>query len=244
MYIDTCEFEAEIERLVNRYYDPATDQLLSVDPLVKVTGQSYAFTGDDPLNDTDPLGLVFGPCSGGSCAPTIAHQPVLPSPPKQIYASSPYRGPSVTQSGPTEVIGAGAEVVTITSTLTITGRDANPNISVEANGTLDVSAGSSSAQISPDGAINGLIGVPGEDGIYFCTSGGGGICFQAPPATYDVGPNASVTATITAELGPGPPSSPLQLGEVAVLGVAAVGCGLFDVVAESGVCPIPGLATP
>jgi hypothetical protein len=40
----------------NRYYDPATDQFLSVDPALAQTGQPYAFTGDDPLNATDPLG--------------------------------------------------------------------------------------------------------------------------------------------------------------------------------------------
>jgi RHS repeat-associated protein len=44
--------------LIGRYYDPATDQFLSVDPDVAETGQPYAFTGDDPLNETDPLGLT------------------------------------------------------------------------------------------------------------------------------------------------------------------------------------------
>lgn len=44
-------------QIVNRYYDPATDQFLSVDPQVAQTGQPYAFVGDDPLNATDPLGL-------------------------------------------------------------------------------------------------------------------------------------------------------------------------------------------
>ena len=34
-----------------------TDQFLSVDPDLAETGQPYAFTGDDPLNATDPLGL-------------------------------------------------------------------------------------------------------------------------------------------------------------------------------------------
>jgi len=43
--------------VIDRYYDPSTDQFLSVDPLVAKTGQPYAFTGDDPLNETDPLGL-------------------------------------------------------------------------------------------------------------------------------------------------------------------------------------------
>ena len=36
------------------YYDPATGQFLSVDPLVDETGQPYAYTGDDPVNGVDP----------------------------------------------------------------------------------------------------------------------------------------------------------------------------------------------
>lgn len=48
--------------IVDRYYDPSTDQFLSVDPDVAETGQPYAFTKDDPLNSTDPLGL-YGLCN-------------------------------------------------------------------------------------------------------------------------------------------------------------------------------------
>lgn len=47
--------------LINRYYDPTTDQFLSIDPAVTSTNQPYAFTNDDPLNVEDPLGL--GPLS-------------------------------------------------------------------------------------------------------------------------------------------------------------------------------------
>jgi RHS repeat-associated protein len=43
--------------LINRYYDPATDQFLSIDPDVATTNQPYVFTNDDPLNGTDPTGL-------------------------------------------------------------------------------------------------------------------------------------------------------------------------------------------
>jgi RHS repeat-associated protein len=42
--------------LINRYYDPTTGQFVSVDPLVGVTGESYVFTNDNPLNEIDPLG--------------------------------------------------------------------------------------------------------------------------------------------------------------------------------------------
>ena len=42
---------------MDRYYDPATDQFVTVDPDLAETDQAYAFTGDDPLNATDPNGL-------------------------------------------------------------------------------------------------------------------------------------------------------------------------------------------
>lgn len=45
--------------LVNRYYDPATDQFLSIDPLVALTGSPYGYAGDNPVNATDPFGLSF-----------------------------------------------------------------------------------------------------------------------------------------------------------------------------------------
>ena len=42
---------------INRYYDPTTDEFLSIDPDVATTDQPYVFTNDDPLNAEDPLGL-------------------------------------------------------------------------------------------------------------------------------------------------------------------------------------------
>jgi len=49
-----------LERSINRYYDPATDQFLSIDPLVAQTGQAYVFTNDNPLNAEDAAGLMPG----------------------------------------------------------------------------------------------------------------------------------------------------------------------------------------
>jgi hypothetical protein len=54
-----------LERSINRYYDPTTDQFLSIDPLVDETGQPYVFTNDNPLNETDPLGLKGWYCIDG-----------------------------------------------------------------------------------------------------------------------------------------------------------------------------------
>jgi len=56
--------------VVNRYYDPATGQFLSVDPLVDQTGQPYGYAGEDPANASDPQGLawydVFNPWSSNN----------------------------------------------------------------------------------------------------------------------------------------------------------------------------------
>jgi RHS repeat-associated protein len=43
--------------LRNRYYDPSTGQFLTRDPLEATTGQPYEYVDDNPLNETDPLGL-------------------------------------------------------------------------------------------------------------------------------------------------------------------------------------------
>jgi hypothetical protein len=45
--------------LTNRYYDPETAQFISVDPLVGMTRQAYAYAADDPVNETDPNGDYF-----------------------------------------------------------------------------------------------------------------------------------------------------------------------------------------
>ena len=46
--------------LRNRVYDPATAQFLSVDPLDAITGERYSYAGDNPVNESDPTGLLFG----------------------------------------------------------------------------------------------------------------------------------------------------------------------------------------
>jgi RHS repeat-associated protein len=41
-----------------RVYDPATAQFLTVDPLASLTGAPYFYANDNPLNASDPTGLV------------------------------------------------------------------------------------------------------------------------------------------------------------------------------------------
>jgi RHS repeat-associated protein len=57
-----------------RTYDPATAQLLTVDPLVRITRALYTYAQDNPLNRDDPAGLSseacgFGPGPGSSGSP-------------------------------------------------------------------------------------------------------------------------------------------------------------------------------
>jgi RHS repeat-associated protein len=50
-----------------RYYDPATGQFMSRDPLVVLTGEAYGYVGDNPLNEVDPLGLCVAGLFGNHC---------------------------------------------------------------------------------------------------------------------------------------------------------------------------------
>ena len=57
--------ETGFQYLRARYYDPATGQFLTVDPLVGSTGHPYAYAADNPANYTDPSGLFWGLCDTG-----------------------------------------------------------------------------------------------------------------------------------------------------------------------------------
>jgi RHS repeat-associated protein len=62
-----------------RMYDPSTQQFLSVDPLVGITGEPYSYAGNDPINQGDPSGLLGVMCIGGhgaGCAPASHPSPV------------------------------------------------------------------------------------------------------------------------------------------------------------------------
>jgi hypothetical protein len=46
-----------VSSVVNRYYDPTTGQFISVDPYIVDTGEPYSYTGNNPVNITDAMGL-------------------------------------------------------------------------------------------------------------------------------------------------------------------------------------------
>src|SRR5581483_4953574 len=59
--------ETGLQYLRARYYDPATAQFLGRDPLSATTGSPYAYAHENPLNGSDPSGLV--PCRNGIGTP-------------------------------------------------------------------------------------------------------------------------------------------------------------------------------
>ena len=69
--------ETDLVDLSARYYDPATGQSMSVDPLETVTQQPYSYADDNPLNETDPLGLdgILGTGIGPNVGPNILPHP-------------------------------------------------------------------------------------------------------------------------------------------------------------------------
>jgi RHS repeat-associated protein len=59
--------ESGLYYLRARYYDPSTAQFLSGDPMVTTTRERYAYVADNPLNRTDPSGLLWtAGCIGGN----------------------------------------------------------------------------------------------------------------------------------------------------------------------------------
>ena len=66
-YVDS---ESGLYYLRARYYDPSSAQFLSRDPAVAATRQPYSYSGDNPLNLTDPSGLdwEFALPGGGALA--------------------------------------------------------------------------------------------------------------------------------------------------------------------------------
>jgi RHS repeat-associated protein len=51
--------ESGLQYLRARYYDPATGNFLTADPLEDITGAPYSYAGDDPVDGRDPSGMCW-----------------------------------------------------------------------------------------------------------------------------------------------------------------------------------------
>jgi RHS repeat-associated protein len=68
--------ETGFQCLRARYYDPATGQFLTRDPLLQTTRTAYVYVANNPLNDVDPSGQGVRECVYGTVV-CLAVAPVL-----------------------------------------------------------------------------------------------------------------------------------------------------------------------
>jgi hypothetical protein len=219
-------------RVINRYYDPASYQFISVDPKVGMTLQPYTFVGGDPLNESDPLGLYRW--DRYTHHRKVAQRPARQGRRNRVIGASPYHylgAPSARYSRSISIPEAYA-TETITASVTISGPKANDHVTVSTDGTVDVSVNSVDASFSPSEGADASASVGGfgasSQGLSYTSN-----------QTRDVGPD-SVTTETTMTIGPGTPSglSPTARGVVAITGTV-VGGAAAGIKALSGLCSGP-----
>jgi RHS repeat-associated protein len=131
--------------LINRYYDPTTDQFLSIDADVGATDQPYVFTNDNPINEEDPLGLVAVALMGSSpdYVPTLQTTQWKSGNPTYSYTQS------------IDAVGPGGASISIDVTVAVAGPNAVSNVDVDPiNGNVSVSAGLSTGNFSASASSN------------------------------------------------------------------------------------------
>jgi RHS repeat-associated protein len=184
--------------VVSRYYDPTTDQFLSVDPMVDSTNQPYVFVNDNPLNACDPLGNYQTPV--------------------QQFSS----GLIITINLPTYVLPFGSGTFTVSTTVIVepTQKSYSP-IQFDQNGNVSVAGkGGVSLTASPDGTVSGSAETSSSSGV--CASSSG-LCTWTS-ATYQVNSTTViVSSTVTYKPGPPPTNGPQANPDVVVVGIVIYG---------------------
>ena len=102
------------------------------------TGQPYAYTGDDPVNATDPLGLKTKCKKGHSCPPTSNKKPAV------NHGSSGQSAKCVGPGAPTQ-----AQLEACGGGYTITGKPHAPTDSWSGNNPLKSVAGTAAGVAAP-----------------------------------------------------------------------------------------------
>jgi hypothetical protein len=155
---------------------------------VAETGQPYAFTGNDPLNATDPVGLRWY----RSWHKRARHRHHRSS----LRRSTPYNGASYTDSVGPATMPVGPMAFTFSASVSIQRDHSDPQVDIDGAGnvTASVSHGAFSASFSFSGALSGAISSHG-----FSWSGSG--VSYTSTQTEDVDP-ARISESITASFGP------------------------------------------
>jgi RHS repeat-associated protein len=134
--------------LINRYFDPATDQFVSIDPMVLQTDQPYAVVGDDPLNATDPWGLYASSGTGESAfvtkttaktsTKTTTKTTIVVTSGSKVVSNTSYTLLTATVTIP---LGLGfSALVTASATVTAPSGQTNPSLDAGSDGSVGVTA--------------------------------------------------------------------------------------------------------
>jgi len=213
------------ERRVDRYYDPATDQFISVDPDVGATGQPYAFTGDDPINGNDPLGLL-GNCGGqpGDCVQTGGH-PTIANP-QSSSSSSASGGVYLDQPTPTVVVAsAGGFETTVSGDVTFSGTKTKTTAGISPNGDIQAQIGQFDLTFAPNGVAQAEVDIHNCSGS-FSHAGLSWSCTKSYTGTS--GPvTATASITVTFQVTPSEQAQAAEQRELSLYPeFAAVGAAI------------------
>jgi RHS repeat-associated protein len=207
--------------LINRYYDPATDQFLSVDPAVADTGQPYVYVNDNPLNAADPLGLEIHGTGTATCN-TQVHV---------IFCSGNTSGGQsvlgVIIDLPTAIYAVGIGTVTVTNQIIISGPYSHTQVTVNVNGDVTVTNGGHSVTYSAGGLASASMDLPGAPGLAVGSDGGLSI---SKTTNGHVGPDhVTLNTTATFYLEGGAPPSAFTYSLVQYGSASAVAAATFAV---------------
>jgi hypothetical protein len=212
--------------LVDRYYDPTTDQFWSVDPDVAETGQPYAFTADNPLNSTDPLGLKAKCKSGHGCS--------------NRNKTSKHKVKKHTNSVPIPGGEADGVNITISASFSFTGPDIDPSVQLSSQGDVAVSApGVARSSISISDTVNATLNEQFDDGVG-ASLGAQGLDLSVPGPKGSYGP-FSYTSSVDISLEPSDPIDGGGFGDLdsGLLKVAALIGGIITLLTRAP--PVPAL---
>ena len=192
--------------LIDRYYDPSTDQFLSVDPDVSLTDQPYVFVNDDPLNAGDALGTVAVPFEGGGCVIDCGHVTTF-----QFPTAQGTNQPPTTVGQDSTSFWTTNGTYTLTTTVTVSGPDPNGTVSFSSDGSATITVGKYSGTIGSSNALAAAFGNYSvtNDGASWQTS-----------STQHFG-KESVTTTFNVSYTPSSEGSDTG-GEILIWGMAAV----------------------
>ena len=200
-----CSRPRSLTFAINRYYDPTTDQFLSIDPRVDRSGQPYAFAKDEPLNLTDSLGSYA--TSGDTTSGPRESAFTLPAP---IFGITPV----VQVASESTTIWTPWGTYTLTLTTSVSGTYRNGNVQVYSDGNVSVNINGGSATFSPDsglgyaetiGSLQLQLGIGGTSATWSQTSHVGGdtvtTSYELTANTYNSG-SGGFTLTPTEQLVP------------------------------------------